>query len=168
MLPVASSRAPLVPDTPSNLASAFIGLGNGFRITPLHAAMIAAAVANGGVMMAPTLVKEIRSVTGALMSAPAPKVYKTAIRRDTAAALTGHMIDFVQSGIGRKARILRYHVAGKTGTSGSSKKGLHGWFICFAPAEKPELAIAIGCENGGSGHSVAAPMAQRILSETLK
>ncbi len=167
-LPVGQSRAPLEPDTPYKLASTFIGLGAGFRITPLHAAMLAAAVANGGVMMAPALVKEIRSVTGEVMAAPAPRIYKIAMKKETAAALTNHMMDFVQSGIGRKARMLRYHVAGKTGTSGSSKKGLHGWFICFAPAEKPELAMAILCENGGSGHSVAAPIAQRILNEALK
>lgn len=166
-LPVAQSHAPLDPDTPFKLASTFIGLGQNFRITPLHAAMMIAAVANGGVMMAPHLVKEVRSVTGAVMSTAAPKIYKIAVRKETAKALTEHLVDFVQNGIGKKARMVRYHVAGKTGTSGSAKKGLHGWFICFAPAEKPELAIAILCENGGTGQFVAAPIAQRVLTDAL-
>jgi len=167
-LPVSVSRAPLNPDTPFKLASAFTGLGRGFRITPLHAAMIAAAVANGGVMMAPQLVKEIRSVTGTVISTTSPRVYQISTKKETASALTKYMMDFVKSGIGKKARMIRYHVAGKTGTSGSSEKGLHGWFVCFAPAEKPQLAVAILCENGGSGHAVAAPLAQRVLAEGLR
>jgi peptidoglycan glycosyltransferase len=167
-LPVAVSHAPLDPDTPMKLANAFIGLGNNFRITPLHAAMIAAAVANGGVMMAPSLVREIRSTTGTVILQASPKVYKISMKKETADALTDHMVDFVTNGIGKKARMIRYHVAGKTGTSGSSKNGLHGWFICFAPAEKPQLAVAILCENGGTGHAVAAPIAQRIFAEALR
>ncbi len=166
-LPVAQSHAPLDPDTPYKLASTFIGLGQNFRITPLHAAMMIAAVANGGVMMAPQLVKEVRSVTGAVIASGTPRIFKIAVRKETASALTEHLIDFVQNGIGKKARMVRYHVAGKTGTSGSAKRGLHGWFICFAPAEKPELAMAILCENGGTGQFVAAPIAQRVLSDAL-
>jgi len=167
-LPVAKSKAPLELESQTALASAAIGLGRGFRITPLHAAMLAAAVANGGVMMSPILVKEVRSVTGAVIRTAAPHPYKIAMKKETAAALTKYMVDFVHSGIGRKARMIRYQVAGKTGTSGSSKHGLNGWFICFAPANKPELAAAILCENGGAGHAVAAPLAQRLLSEALK
>ena len=167
-LPVAVSRAPLDPDTPLKLANAFIGLGGNFRITPLHAAMLASAVANGGVMMAPSLVREIRSVTGTIITETSPKIYKISIKKETASALTDYMTDFVNDGIGKKARMIRYHVAGKTGTSGSSKNGLHGWFICFAPAEKPQLAVAILCENGGAGWAVAAPIAQRIFSEALR
>jgi peptidoglycan glycosyltransferase len=167
-IPVAQSHAPLESNTPYDLATTFVGLGSQFRITPLHAAMVAAAVANGGVMMAPRLVREIRSVTGEVIVSRPPKIFKISTKKETAAQLTAHMIDFVQSGIGRKARVLRYHVAGKTGTSGNSKKGLHGWFICFAPAEKPELAVAVLCENGGSGHGVAAPVAQRVLTEALR
>ncbi len=167
-LPVAASRAPLDPETPPTLAAAAVGVGPDFRLTPLHAAMIAAAAANGGVMMTPRLVREVRSVTGAALGESAPKVYKISMKRETAKALTDRMVDFVQNGIGRKARVHRIAVAGKTGTAGSSKKGLHGWFICFAPAEKPVLAIAILCENGGPGHAVAAPIAARILSEALR
>lgn len=167
-LPVASSRAPLDPEGAPALAAAAVGVGPGFRITPLHAAMVAAAIANGGVMMAPRLVREVRSVTGQLLSETEPRVYKISMKRATATALTERMVDFVQNGIGRKARVHRVAVAGKTGTAGSSKKGLHGWFVCFAPAEKPRFAIAILCENGGPGHAVAAPIAQRLLSEALR
>ncbi len=167
-LPVARSTAPMDLMNQTKLISTAIGIGKGFRITPLHASMLAATIANGGVMMAPILIREMHSVTGSVISSSSPHVYKIAAKKDTAAALTRHMIEFVQSGIGRKARMIRYHVAGKTGTSGSSKRGLDGWFICFAPADKPELAVAILCENGGTGHAVAAPLAQRLLSETLR
>jgi peptidoglycan glycosyltransferase len=161
-IPVAQSRAPLEPDDPMALDMACIGLGNNYRITPLHAAMMAATVANNGVMMAPML------VTDSVILARTPKVLRTTMKKETARQLNALMVDFVKNGIGRKARLLRYTVAGKTGTSGNSKRGLHAWFICFAPAEKPELAMAVLCENGGSGHAVAAPIAQKILSEALR
>ena len=167
-VPVAQSRAPLEPDSPMALDMACIGLGNDYRITPLHAALLAATVANGGVMMAPILVREVRSVTNSVILSRTPKALRTAIRRDTANQLNALMVDFVKNGLGRKARLLRYTVAGKTGTSGNSKRGLHAWFICFAPAEKPELAMAVLCENGGKGNAVAAPIAQKILSEALR
>lgn len=167
-IPVTPSRAPLDADTPYKLASACCGLGTGFRITPLHAAMLAAAVANGGVMMAPTLVREIRSVTGAIIQEHTPHVYHIAMKKDAAAALTAYLTDFVSAGLGRKARMLRVKVAGITSTAGAPRRGLHGWFVCFAPADKPELAMAILCENGGTGHGVAAPIAQRILNEALR
>jgi len=168
VLPVAKSKAPLDLETQMELATTAIGLGRGYRISPLHAAMIAAGIANNGVMMAPILIKEIRSVTGEVISTSTPHPYKTMMKKDTAAEMTKMMVSFVQDGIGRKARMIRYHVAGKTGTSGSSKNGLHGWFICFAPSNKPELAVAILCENGGPGHAVAAPLAQRFLTEALR
>ncbi len=167
-LPVAPSRMPSRIDSPYELAQTFIGLGKDFKITPLHGAMIAAAVANGGVMMSPSLVKEIRSVTGKVIASSPTKVYKISAKKDTAAALTKHMMEFVKSGIGNKARLIRYNVAGKTGTSGSSEDGLHGWFICFAPAERPELAVAVLCENGGKGHGIAAPRAANLLRKALK
>ena len=167
-LPVAKSKASLDQETQMDLANAAIGLGKGYRITPLHAAMIAAGIANNGVMMAPILIKEIRSVTGEIITTSTPHAYKTMMKKDTAAEITKMMVSFVQDGIGRKARMIRYHVAGKTGTSGNSKNGLHGWFICFAPSSKPELALAILCENGGPGHAVAAPLAQRFLTEALR
>ena len=167
-LPVAKSRAPLDLETQMDLATTAIGLGRGFRISPLHAAMIASGIANNGVMMAPILIKEIRSVTGEVISVSTPRAYKTMMKKDTAEEVTKMMVGFVQDGIGRKARMIRYHVAGKTGTSGNSKNGLHGWFICFAPSAKPELAMAILCENGGPGHAVAAPLAQRFLTEALR
>jgi len=167
-IPVTPSRAPLDADTAYKLASACCGLGTNFRITPVHAALLAAAVANGGVMMAPTLVREIRSVTGAVITAHSPKAYRISMKKDTAAALTAHMTDFVSAGLGRKARMLHLKIAGITSTAGAPKRGLHGWFVCFAPAEKPEFAMAILCENGGTGHGIAAPIAQRILSEALR
>ncbi|MEK7476722.1 MAG: penicillin-binding transpeptidase domain-containing protein [Candidatus Coatesbacteria bacterium] len=167
-IPVATSRAPLDADTAYKLAAASCGLGTNFRVTPLHAAMLAAAVANGGVMMTPTLVREIRSVTGALIQDHAPKPWKISMKKETAAALTGHMTNFVSAGLGRKARMLHVKIAGITSTAGTAKRGLNGWFVCFAPADKPELAMAILCENGGTGHGVAAPIAQRILNEALR
>ena len=167
-LPVAKDKAPLDLETQMELASTAIGLGKGFRITPLHAAMIAAGIANDGVMMAPILIKEMRSVTGEVIKSSSPHPYRTMMKKSTAQEITRMMVSFVQDGIGRKARMIRYHVAGKTGTSGSSKNGLNGWFICFAPSNKPELALAILCENGGPGHAVAAPLAQRFLTEALR
>ena len=77
------------------------------------------------------------------------------------------MVDAVERGLGQKARVQGIKVAGKTGTARTSGKGLDGWFVCFAPADNPKIAMAILCDASGKGMEVAAPVAKRIISEAL-
>lgn len=167
-LPVSTSTLPLEVEDKFDIAERSNGLGKNFRITPLNAALIAAVVANNGVLMKPYIVKEIKNIRGETIYQENPTVLKNSISKETAEKLTKLMIDAVEHGLGKKAKIEGIKIAGKTGTSKTTKKGLDGWFICFAPSDNPQIAMAIICEQAGMGMDVAAPIAQKILLEILK
>lgn len=166
--PISTSLAPASDDSRFSLAEYACGLGEGTLITPLHAAMLAAAVANQGRMMAPILVKEVRNIRGEILAQTAPTVLRTAVSPEVDHILKNIMIDSVRNGIGSKAAVEGFTVAGKTGTTGSSQEGgLNGWFICFAPAENPKIALAVYAEHEGTGMDMAAPIAHNFLKEAL-
>ncbi len=138
-----------------------------YLITPLHAALLAATVANKGVMMNPFLIKEIRNINGKLIYSSEIKPLKISISPQTAEKIKSMMIDVVEKGIGRKARVKGLKIAGKTGTSGG-KSELNAWFIAFAPADDPQFAIAILGDEEGKGMQVAAPIASDFFKALLK
>jgi len=162
-IPVATSTSPKLGLTRYELAEASTGLGNTFRITPLNAALIAAAIANDGVLMPPYMVSRVTNIEGKVLQSVEPTVFKKACSRQTAHMVTDMMINDVENGIGAKARVSAYRVAGKTGTAGSRNPNFHAWFICFAPAENPKIAVAVLAEHGGTGKDVAAPIARVVL-----
>ena len=126
--------------------------------TPLQMATIAATLANDGKRMEPRI--ELRG----------PKERERAVSRRTAATMTRLMENVVQGGTGTAANIAGARVAGKTGTAEVDVNGQrmnHAWFICFAPANAPEVAVAVVSELGGVGGEVAAPLARGILSSVL-
>ncbi|MBN1595453.1 tetratricopeptide repeat protein [candidate division FCPU426 bacterium] len=166
--PVAVSTAPMVEDNRYAIANRSCGLGEDIFITPLHAAMLAAVVANQGRMMTPFFIKEIRNIQGELLGQGIPSLLRTPITPETSVQLRDYMIDTVQHGISQKAQIKGIAVAGKTGTTGDSRQGLNGWFICFAPAENPQVALAVYAEKEGTGMDMAAPIARRFLESVLK
>jgi peptidoglycan glycosyltransferase len=93
----------------------------------------------------------------------------TATDAASAEAVTSMMVTVVRSGSGTRARVPGVNVAGKTGTAEAGKSvETHAWFIAFAPAEAPRVAIAIVLENAGVGGRVAAPAAQPILLKALE
>ncbi len=168
-IPTATSLAPMPADTRWALAERACGLGEDYRVTPLHAAMLAAAVANDGVMMRPMLVKEVRNAMGQPIFVNKPRVERVSVQPKTAAQLRSYMLDAVQDGIAYKAKVNGIEVAGKTGTSRTIKdKPLDAWFICFAPADKPKVAVAVLGDQEGKGMDVAAPIAKAVLSQILK
>jgi len=153
---------------------AFAGIGQGtVATTPLTMAMVAAAVANNGVMLEPRAAREIRDQKGAVVQTFTPSAWKTAMTPGTAQALSAMMQAVVQRGTGTRAQIAGVTVAGKTGTAQNSAGSPHAWFIGFAPAEAPQYAVAVLVENGGStgseatGGAVAAPIAARVLEAAL-
>jgi peptidoglycan glycosyltransferase len=126
--------------------------------TPLQMATIAATIANDGKRMEPRI--ELRG----------PKESERVVSRRTAAIMTRLMENVVQGGTGTAANIAGARVAGKTGTAEVDVNGQrrnHAWFICFAPANDPEVAVAVVSELGGVGGEVAAPLARGILSSVL-
>jgi peptidoglycan glycosyltransferase len=166
----ATSLAPMPADNQFALAERACGLGEDYRITPLRAAMLAAAVANHGQLMRPCLIKEVRNIAGEVIASNSPALFHQVMSAETAEKLKDYMIDTTERGIGRKAKVSGVLVAGKTGTARTNKKqkGLDAWFICFAPADKPQVAIAVLAEDEGKGMEVAAPIARSVIQDLIQ
>ncbi|MGI9018656.1 MAG: peptidoglycan D,D-transpeptidase FtsI family protein [Euzebya sp.] len=178
-LPTATSRIPKELDPPQTAQSA-IGQRD-VRVSPLQMALVAAAIGNGGVMMQPRLVTEVQDFAGrAVREYPAePRRIGgigagQAISQEAAAALTQMMVAVVNSGTGRNASVSGVQVAGKTGTAEQGDgEPPDVWFIGFAPAEDPRVAVAVVVEGGGdsgengTGGGVAAPIARSVMEAAL-
>lgn len=150
---------------------AWSGVGQGRVLTtPLHMAMIAGSVANGGTMMEPRLLRQVTGSKGQVRSLSGPKVYRTALDEYTAYRLKEDMVTVVTSGTGTRARISGLRVGGKTGSAeASDDKTLdtHAWHVGFIDDDRYPLAIAVLVEYGGSGGQVAAPLAAKILKQAV-
>jgi penicillin-binding protein A len=154
---------------------AFAGIGQGaVAVTPLEMALVADGIANGGVIMTPHVVREIRDSSGKLVQTIDAAPWMTATTPQVAAAVTQMMEGVVRNGTGQAAQIPGVTVAGKTGTAQNApNQSPHAWFIAFAPAEAPRFAIAVFVEHGGNagndatGGQVSAPIAARMLRIAL-
>ncbi|MBO1751205.1 penicillin-binding protein 2 [Actinotalea sp. BY-33] len=169
----AESYFPPDPDAPSTALSA-IGQYE-VRVTPLQVAMVSAAIANGGTQMSPYLVDSVRSQDLDVVTETSPSELGQPISPETAAALQEMMLGVVADGTGRAAQIPGVQVAGKTGTAEtSSDVPPHAWFTSFAPADDPQIAVAVIVENGGTlgseatGGAVAAPIARAVMQAVLE
>ncbi|MEY9214498.1 penicillin-binding protein 2 [Thermobifida halotolerans] len=167
-LPVTESLAPLEPD--DNLR-AQMGIGQGkIEATPLQMAMVAAGVANDGTVMQPYLVQEILGPDMSEIESTTPEVFSEAISADTAEQLTEAMILVTEGdeGSGTSGAIPGIQVAGKTGTAEVGDGDTHNWFISFAPADDPQVAVAVVIERGNaSGGVLAAPVAKAIMEAVI-
>lgn len=137
------------------------------RVTPLQGAMVASAVANDGVMMKPHLVKEIKGPNLSTIEKTKPEEYGEAFTPEVASQLTDMMKLVVADGTGTAAQIPGVEVAGKTGTADHGAEEPHAWFISFAPADDPQIAIAVLVEDGGQGGIAAAPIAKDVMEAVL-
>ncbi len=136
-------------------------------VTPIHMAMIVSSVANGGLMMKPYLIDAIKTPSGEEIKKHIPEKEKFVFSSETAEAIRKSMIEVVESGTATKAKIKGVSVAGKTGTAQNASGEDHAWFVGFAPAENPTVAVAIVLENAGNG-SQAVPIARDIINFVLK
>jgi peptidoglycan glycosyltransferase len=171
-IPTATS---VFPDNlnPPQTAQSAIGQFD-VRITPIQAAMIAAAVANKGTLMKPYLVDQVLGPDLTVVSKTKPQVMHQSVSPEVAAELTQMMIGVVAHGTGTAAQISGVQVAGKTGTAQHGPDTTpHAWFIAFAPAQNPVVAVAVLVENGGAlgsdatGGKVAAPIAAQVIKAVL-
>jgi peptidoglycan glycosyltransferase len=145
------------------------------RATPLQMAMVAAAVANRGVLMQPYLVQEVRAPDLSVLDSTRPRELGTAVSPQTAALLAQMMTAVVDQGTGTNAQIPGVKVAGKTGTAqqGEGRKP-HAWFVSFAPSDtEAKVAVAVVLEEGGdapevSGNQLAAPIARAVMQAVLQ
>ena len=139
-------------------------------VTPLQMALVAAGIGNDGIVMQPTLVDRIVAPDGKVIERSSPKEWKKAIKPRTAAELTAMMRAVVESGTGTAAQISGVPVAGKTGTAETGVSGKNDtWFIAFAPADRPRIAVAVALSGqSGTGGATAAPIAKAIIEALLK
>ncbi len=147
------------------------------RTTPLHMALVAAGVANGGTIMVPRLVDEVLDADGEVVGKREPVEWRRATSPATAAVLTELMERAVASGTGRRAAVPGVRVAGKTGTAEVPERPPHAWFAGFAPVgaapQDRQIAVAVLVESGGevgetaTGGIVAAPIAGAVIAAWL-
>jgi penicillin-binding protein A len=170
---VAASR---YPEDPNEAQTALSAIGQeSVRATPIQMAMVASAIANGGTLMTPYLVQTVRTANLDVVSEAEPTELSQAVSAGTAQQLTDMMLGVVQSGSGTSAQIPGVQVAGKTGTAQTGVEGdaPHAWFTGFAPADDPQVAVAVIVEHGGSvgseatGGRVAAPIAKAVMQAVI-
>jgi peptidoglycan glycosyltransferase len=149
-----------------------MGIGQDkLQVVPLQMAEVAAAVANRGRLMAPHLTARVVDSEGRTVLNVAPRVQSVVMRPSTAAALTGMMEAVVAEGTGTAAQIPGVKVAGKTGTAetqiGTAVNNV--WFIAFAPAAEPRVAVAVTLQDvPGQGAEFEAPVAREVIEAALK
>jgi penicillin-binding protein A len=140
------------------------------QVTPLQMAMVAATVANGGVVPKPYVVQKVVANDGSTVRTTRPSNLGRAIKPETAQILNQMMVAVVQGGTGTAAAIPGIQVAGKTGTAETGVDHVYtAWFVAFAPADNPQVAIAVVLEKqlNGFGGAVAAPIAKQVMEALL-
>jgi len=149
---------------------AWTGAGqSALTATPMHMCLIAAAVANDGVMMEPRLVLSAVSQMGAAHAEFTPKVYRTAMTAENAAVLQEYMRSVVTNGTGTAAAIPGIKVCGKTGSAEKdTQENTNAWFVGYLDEEESPYAICVVVEDAGGGGSVAAPIARKIFTWMLE
>jgi len=140
--------------------------------TPLQMAMVVAAVANGGKLMKPHLTERIVDPDGRTVDEIEPETWSEPISAETAAELTEMMRSVVDDGTGTAVQIPGIEIAAKTGTAQKGQVGsgiTQPWFVAFAPASDPQIALAVTVEQtqDGSGGTVAAPIARQVFESLL-
>jgi peptidoglycan glycosyltransferase len=141
----------------------------GPQATVLQMAMVASAIADRGVIMRPYCIDHVSDPTGTSTAKTVPRELRRATDAATAEQVSQVMVEVVKRGSGARAAIRGTTVAGKTGTAEVGKStATNAWFIAFAPADNPRIAMAIMIEGGGVGGRVAAPAAKPVLEAALQ
>ncbi len=168
-LPTAASTAGRDAFLLDRVGLANTGYGQGeLLVTPLQMGLVAAAVANDGVAMSPRLVDSIRSRMGDTLVSYTPRPWKQVLSTGVAEQVQQTMIVAATDGFARAGAPEGIAIGGKTGTA--QLGGLaepHAWFIAFAPATDPQIAVAVIVENSGQGGDVAAPIARELIRVAL-
>ena len=163
-----------------------VAIGQGYvTVTPLQMAVATAAVANGGTLYKPRLVRAVRErATSRLREVPPQDRGTVPLQDRTFALLQESLHGVVTRGTGGRARSKIVEIAGKTGTAqtvgaravptGANREDIpkhfrdHAWFVAYAPADAPRIAVAVIVENIGHGGTFAAPIAKALIEEYLK
>ena len=154
---------------------ATMSFGQRFNITPIQMITAVSAVANGGNLMQPRIVKEIKDTSTGAVQTVEPVTVRQVISKETSEKMLDMLESVVTDGTGKYAQVKGYSIAGKTGTSepspGAEDQGNVASFAAISPVESPQLVVLVtiygpqGDNNDGS--TVAAPIAAQILNEVL-
>lgn len=151
----------------SEIPQTAIGQGD-TQITPLHNALIAATIANDGVMMEPYAVDHLESYDGAITKQYEPKEYGSLMTKKEIKVMQSMMEEVVEDGTATALKNGSYTAAGKTGSAEfDSNKSSHAWFVGYAPAKNPKIAVSIIVEGAGTGSQYAVPIAKKIMDAYL-
>ncbi len=149
--------------------------GQGPKVTPLQLMAAVGAVANGGKLMKPYLVKELIDNDNHVVKKTEPTVVRQVISQNTSEQMCAMLENTVANGTGQNAYIKGYRVAGKTGTSEKVPRGSQKYiasFIAFAPANDPKVACLVVLDEPSNGQyyggAIAAPVVGKILEDTLR
>jgi peptidoglycan glycosyltransferase len=172
-IPSGPSRFPTGDLEPPQLAQSGIGQ---FEVaaTPLQMAMVAAAVGNGGEVMRPYLVKTVRAPNLRVLEETQPESLGQAMSPANASRLTQMLVSTVTKGTAASARIGGVDVAGKTGTAQSTAdRPPYAWFVSYAPADNPQVAVAVVVESSDTARSeiaggrLAGPIARAVMQAVM-
>ncbi|MGL4654490.1 MAG: peptidoglycan D,D-transpeptidase FtsI family protein [Sarcina sp.] len=167
----------LTPDDKGSMAQSAIGQG-ATTATPFQMAVVVSTIANGGVMMEPTMVKSIINSRGQTVQTFAPTQLRRVISAQTAATITKDMRFVTEQRQGEPSNVWdymdpKYDIAAKTGTAqkenaqGQLLVDANAWFVCFAPANNPKIAVAVEVVNGGAGSKIGANIAYKVVKNYL-
>jgi cell division protein FtsI/penicillin-binding protein 2 len=175
LLPGTSAKESTANEPQSNHELMLMGAGldHEVKISPLHAAVIMAAIANGGKMMAPGLTDHITDGKGAGKEQFAPQELRSLVSPETATALTRMLSSTVTNGTSRRAfhdrrgrPLLNVPIAAKTGSiDGSDPRGHYSWFAAFAPAQNPRIALVALVINQDKWRIKSAQVGEQALEE---
>jgi penicillin-binding protein 2 len=140
--------------------------------------VMVSAIANGGTIYRPWVVKKIVSLSGDVLEEYEPEAIRQVhVKPETLAFVRQAMLAVVDEGTGARAKIPGVPIGGKTGTAQVVKKGEekrqadlkdHAWFVSFAPVDNPQIAVVVLVENGGFGGLVAAPVAKAVYEAAFR
>ncbi|MDI3481719.1 MAG: penicillin-binding protein [Tepidanaerobacteraceae bacterium] len=166
-IPIATSTMPKPPALGGEVELAEDSIGQGkILATPLQMARVASVIASGGKLATPYIVQKVVSPLGFEKSYNV-QMPREVLDKTVADKVKALMVDVVKNGTGRPAGINGITVAGKTGSAENPHGKTHAWFVGFAPAENPKIAVAAVVENAGSGGANAGPIVKQVILQYI-
>lgn len=153
---------------PGEIPQTVMGQGK-TQISPFHNLLIVSAIANGGSLMDPYVVDHIENYNGDMVKKNIPSAYKKLMTTKEAENMTKLMKEVVKQGTAYGLSGLGFSAAGKTGSAEfDSGNSSHAWFVGFAPADNPQIAVSIIIEGVGTGSDYGVPIAKQLFKEYVK
>jgi cell division protein FtsI (penicillin-binding protein 3) len=164
------------PDRWSRQSAASLAIGYEIGVTPIQMAMAYGALANGGKLLEPHLVKELRDSEGTVVFSQKPRVIRQVVSSDLAGEISKVLVDVVEEGTGTEAHLANFTVAGKSGTSraygsaGYEQGEYYASFVCFFPVEDPQMVVFVKLDRPRGayyGGATAAPVTRATMEAVL-